>query len=215
MSDEDDFDLKPIEEKKRVNYNADLHPLLIESLIQNGLTLTQLSERLGITLSLLRRWKNKYPEVEAAIKKGKEPLDQKVVSSLYRSAMGFTYDEITKEPKQLTLKEIEERKKMLNPPPIPLVETKIVRKHVAPNVIAQIFYLKNRLPDDWKDRTSMDLTGKFEYEVKLPPKPGELKKVGSIKVKKEEKLDKFNKINSDSTSNFMLNSPDKKEEEDD
>jgi hypothetical protein len=35
-----------------------------------------------------------------------------------------------------------------------------VREHVAPDVTAQIFWLKNRQPDRWREKQQMEHTGK-------------------------------------------------------
>jgi len=35
-------------------------------------------------------------------------------------------------------------------------------EHVPPDTTAQIFWLKNRRPEDWRDRKDVDHTGKFE-----------------------------------------------------
>lgn len=64
-----------------------------------------------------------------------------VLKSLTKVAVGFSFDETVKE-----LKKDKESGKM------ELVTTKVVTKHVAPNAQAGIFYLKNRMPDHFKDR---------------------------------------------------------------
>jgi len=170
-------------------YDKEIHPLLITSLLQNGLTEEQACEKMGITRNVLNFWRRKYPEVVEAVKKGKEPVDQKVVNSLYRSAMGYTYDEVIWEPKTLSSKEIKERLERGDDSPPPLVRKRVIRKHVAPNVIAQIFFLKNRLPGEWKDRTNVNVSGKVEYTVSLPPKPDQLKKVGETIVDPAKSLE--------------------------
>lgn len=160
-------------------YDPTITPLLFESLLQNGLSLNEICRKVGVSRTIVRIWKKKYPDFKNALKRGKDPVDRNVVSALYRSAVGYEFREVVTEPKKLSLKEIEERSKMENPPPIPLVEKKVTTKYIPPNVIAQIFWLKNRLPEQWKDRTDTKVTGKIEYTIKLPPKPNEDIKVGS------------------------------------
>jgi len=168
--------------KPLVKYNKELYPLLIESLLQNGLTIQQVCQRIRIGASTFHIWKRKYPEVAEAVKRGKSPVDEKVVAALYKSAIGHTYEEVITEPKQLSVEEIKERAKMENPPPIPMVKKKVTTKYIPPNIIAQIFWLKNRKSDEWKDKNDTSISGKIEYSVMLPPKPDELKKVGETKV---------------------------------
>ena len=172
-------------------YNPKLHPLLIESLMNNGLTLKQVAEKLGVDRSTIEVWRNRFPAVNEAIKKGKAPVDKRVVSALYRSAIGYTYDEVVKEPRALTEDEIAEKRALGEALEKPLEVTKKTRKYMAPNVLAQMFFLKNRMPDDWKDRSSVNLSGKIEYEVTLPPKPEELAKrvEGETKIGEEPKVE--------------------------
>ena len=96
-----------------------------------GLTDEQIAKNCGIAACTLYEWKNKYPEIADALKKGKARADTEVENALFRRATGYEYDEITWEDG---------------------VETRRVRKHVAGDVTAQIYWLKNRRPDLWRDR---------------------------------------------------------------
>ncbi|MGL6058998.1 MAG: helix-turn-helix domain-containing protein, partial [Culicoidibacterales bacterium] len=62
--------------------------------------------------------------------------------SLLKRALGYEYDEVT----TTTYSNGEE-------------ETKRVTKHVVPDTTAQIFWLKNRKPDDWRDKKDVNLSG--------------------------------------------------------
>jgi hypothetical protein len=170
--------------KKRSEYLYDrkLHPIIIESMIMNGFNYSQICEKLGVPTSVFSYWKRTHPEIKEAIKRGKLPADEKVEHSLFKVATGYTYEEVTLEPKALTPEEIRMRAELLDPPPVPMVKKKVVRKQVAPNVLAQIFYLKNRRPETWKDRSNVAVSGKVEYEVTLPPRPEDIKKAGQMKV---------------------------------
>ena len=96
-----------------------------------GLTDEQIAKNCGIATGTLYEWKKKYPEIAEALKKGKAWADTEVENALFRRAIGYDYDEVTTENG---------------------VETKRVRKHVVPDVTAQIYWLKNRRPDLWRDR---------------------------------------------------------------
>jgi len=165
-----------------MRYDPEIYPLLFESLMQNGLTVKDACEKIGISDRVVLVWKKRYPEFKAALKRGKAPVDNNVVSALYKNAIGYGFEEVVTEPKKLTVEEIEERSKMENPPPIPLIKKKVTTKYIPPNVIAQIFWLKNRLPEQWRDRSEAKITGKIEYTIKLPPRPNEDIKVGEKKV---------------------------------
>lgn len=171
-----------IQKRSEYLYDRKLHPLLIESMIMNGFTYTQICDKLGIPSSVFSYWKRAHPEIKEAIRRGKLPIDEKVEQSLFKVATGYSYEEVTLEPKTLSPEEIRLRAELPNPPPVPMIKKKVVRKQVAPNVLAQIFYLKNKKPDMWKDRSNVAVSGKVEYEVTLPPRPEDIKRAGELKV---------------------------------
>ncbi|EJV07735.1 hypothetical protein HMPREF1334_02430, partial [Enterococcus faecalis ERV41] len=64
--------------------------------------------------------------------------------ALFKSATGYEYTEVTEE---LTENGMEITKK--------------VTKQVAPNPTAAIFWLKNRKPDEWRDRKETQISGEM------------------------------------------------------
>lgn len=114
--------------------------LKLEGWARDGLTDEQISSNMGITTSTLYVWKNKYSEISEALKKGKEVVDRQVENALLKRALGYRYDEITTEGG---------------------VETKRVTKEVVPDTTAQIFWLKNRKPDVWRDKKDVGLAGEL------------------------------------------------------
>lgn len=42
---------------------------------------------MGISLSTLCEWRNKYPEISEALKEGKDDVDRQVENALFRSAL--------------------------------------------------------------------------------------------------------------------------------
>ena len=114
---------------------------LLSSWAQEGLTDEQIAQKMGISRSTLADWKNRFPDISDTLKKSKEVADAKVEDSLYRRAVGYRYDEVTYE-----------RVKNARTGEFEKVETKRVSKEAIPDVGAQIFWLKNRRPDKWKDR---------------------------------------------------------------
>lgn len=53
----------------------------------DGLTLEQVAENMGISLSTLCEWRNRYPEISEALKEGKDDVDRQVENALFRSAL--------------------------------------------------------------------------------------------------------------------------------
>lgn len=133
--------------------------LLVEAWARDGLVEDQIAKNLGISMSTLSKYKVEHSEVVEALKKGKEVVDFQVENQLLKRAMGYKYDEVTKE----LIKESDGFGGVVNK----IKVTKIVTKEVAPDVTAQIFWLKNRKPREWRDKQDIELTGKlimFESE---------------------------------------------------
>ena len=115
-----------------------------------GLTNEQLAGVFNVSLPSIEKWMRTYPEFKSAIKQGREPADGKVVKRLFERAMGYQYEEITYE-KTVVVGEDGEK--------IPAVKVKTVMKQVLPDTTAQIFWLKNRQPSQWRDRHHTEVTG--------------------------------------------------------
>lgn len=62
--------------------------VLLEGWARDGLTDEQIAKNIGIATGTLYDWKNKYPEISDALKKGKEVADYEVENALFRNAMG-------------------------------------------------------------------------------------------------------------------------------
>ncbi|MGC5814322.1 transposase [Clostridium perfringens] len=122
--------------------------ILVEAWARNGLTDEQISKNLGIAVSTLNEYKNKYPEFSESLKRGKEIVDVEVENALIKRALGYKYDEVTKEL-------IEDKETGISE----LKVTKIVTKEVIPDTTAQIFWLKNRKPEEWRDKKEVKHDG--------------------------------------------------------
>jgi hypothetical protein len=112
--------------------------LKLQAWARDGLTDEQIAHNMGIHVATLYEYKNKYSEINEALKKGKEVVDIEVENALFKKAIGYKYDETTKELTQDGL-----------------IVTKVVTKEVQPDTTAQIFWLKNRKPAEWRDKTEL------------------------------------------------------------
>nr|DAW12253.1 MAG TPA: terminase small subunit [Caudoviricetes sp.] len=122
----------------------------LEGWARNGLTDEMIAHNIGITTTTLYDWKKKYPQFAEAIKRGKEVVDIMVENALLKSAMGYSYDEVT----QIGIEDGETGEKILVP-------VKVVTKHVQPNSTSLIFWLKNRKPEAWRDTKNIDAAVEF------------------------------------------------------
>ena len=111
--------------------------MLLECWARDGYTFQDIANRIGISISTLRMWRVQYPEIDSALKKGREIIDYKVENALLKSALGYK----TKEVKVTTTMRYGK-----------VVETvkEVTDKEQAPNVSAIQCWLYNRLPNKWK-----------------------------------------------------------------
>lgn len=132
--------------------------LKVQAWARDGLTEEQIAHNMGITRETLRVWKKKYSAISGALKKGKEVIDIQVENALLKRALGYSYNEVTRE--QVKNPETGE---------FNLEITKTVKKEVVPDTTAQIFWLKNRKPEQWRDRKETELSGGLD--VRNHPNP--------------------------------------------
>ena len=117
---------------------------------RDGLVNDQIAQQIGIHPSTLYDWQNKYPEIAEALKQGKEVVDRQVENALLKRALGYEYEEVKMIATENGGKRVEK-----------------TRKQVLPDVTAQIFWLKNRKPEEWRDRKETEITGKDGGPVEL------------------------------------------------
>ena len=109
--------------------------LLLEGWARDGLTDEQLAEKMGCGVRTLYDWKERFPQISQVLKKGKEIVDIQVENALLKRALGYEYME-----ERVEISEKDGRK---------VIQTV---KQVIPDTAAQIFWLKNRRPDKWRDK---------------------------------------------------------------
>ena len=116
---------------------------ILRGLARRGLSDEDIAKSIGINKATLYRWKAKSAVISDTLKEGKLVADLAVESALFKKATGFTVTD-TKTTSFLD-KETGE-----------LVEGKaeVTTKHVLPDTLAIMFWLKNRRPDLWKDKVT-------------------------------------------------------------
>lgn len=136
--------------------------ILLEGWARDGLTEEQIAKNIGITRTTLWDWKKKQPNILNALKKGKEVIDFEVENALLKRALGYT----------ITINEQKVDKDGC------VHDTKR-DVHIPGDVVAQIFWLKNRKKAEWREK------------VETPTDPNELSKVEELlsKIKEESQND--------------------------
>ena len=110
---------------------------------KQGATNEELSKMLGISCKLFYEWQNKHSEFREAIKKGKEVSNGELLNSAFKQSTGFYYTE--EQAIKVKCGKDQER--------IEIVE---VEKFMPPNPTMSIFMLKNRLPEQYKDKREIE-----------------------------------------------------------
>lgn len=113
----------------------------IEKRIADGETEGSIARSYGISLTTWTDYKGKYPDFLDAIKRGNVGLDDAVENALAKSAKGY-YVEESEEVFDGVGK---------------LIKSKKNRRYIPPSQTAQVFWLKNRRKEDWKDRSVLDV----------------------------------------------------------
>lgn len=116
-----------------------------EKLCKLGATDLDIADFFGVDVRTLYRWKGENEAFCQALKAGKAEADARVERSLFARANGYEHDEVDI---RVVAGEI--------------VQTPI-RKVYAPDTTACIFWLKNRKPGEWRDKTETEHSGTIQF----------------------------------------------------
>ncbi|NMX39371.1 terminase [Pseudomonas veronii] len=102
-----------------------------------GATDAEMANFFSVAISTINLWKIKHPEFSESLNLGKEVADKRVVEALYQRAMGFSHEDTD-------IRVVDGA----------IMETPMI-KHYPPDTTAAIFWLKNRRPDEWRDKVDL------------------------------------------------------------
>jgi hypothetical protein len=103
-----------------------------------GATIAELADHFGCSMPTLYAWGKKDKRFLVALKAGREHADERVEATLFQKAVGYSRTEVTE---------------------LPDGSTKTVTTHYPADTTSGIFWLKNRKPNEWRDRQEQDHTG--------------------------------------------------------
>ena len=122
---------------------------ILRRLAEEGNSDAEIAQKCGLSIEVFERWKKKYQKFSDAIEIGRVEADFSVVSALYRKAVGYS----VKTPKTYKLKKVdfdpETGKKVRE---YEELAVGIDESYVAPDLRAEVFWLKNRQPKRWCER---------------------------------------------------------------
>ena len=131
---------------RREMYSELIQPKLeyITEQIKLGQVEGKIHRDLGVSHQTWNEYKNKYPELVDAIKAGKQDICSQLQQTLYTIANGgYIYTDQVANSKG---------------------EAVDVEKTLPPNVSALLFALKNHMPDFYKDKRDLEVSGGLEVK---------------------------------------------------
>ena len=133
-----------------------------------GATVDDLARMFEVDPSTIDRWIAEFPAFQGSIKKGRHQADAEVANKLYRRAMGYSHEAV----------KIVADAKTGAEHIVPYTE------HYPPDTTAAIFWLKNRNPANWRDKSEVAQTVKADVTVtpalsELVQRVGELSGAGT------------------------------------
>jgi len=127
--------------KEDISDKVDFDQLLM--LCEKGFTDKELADFYKVTDRTIRNWKEDKWFI-SSLKEGKELADRKVEKSLFERACGY-------EHKDVDIKMYEGN----------IIKTELT-KHYPPDPTSMIFWLKNRKPEQWRDKQEVQHSGEIK-----------------------------------------------------
>jgi len=118
----------------------------IEGWARDGLNDGEIAKNIGVSVRTYWLWKSKYPEIREAGSKVREIVDREIEHALYKGALGYEVEDIETTIEKLPDGETKTKVKKL-------------KRWVPPSPPLVIFYLKNRKPNEWRDRLEFEMSG--------------------------------------------------------
>lgn len=109
--------------------------LTLKGWARDGLTDIEIANNMGISVRTFYNWVKKEVRIMQAIKKGREPLIVEVEDAFIKECFGYWVTET---------KTIEKDDGS--------IETQKTEKYMRPVTASQIFFLKNKKPERWKEK---------------------------------------------------------------
>ena len=114
----------------------------------NGLTNEEMARSMGVHRATLQRWIVDHSDICDAIKRGRLLACEAIENALFRKATGMVLEDTVEEYKG----ELRDGR-----PSNGTVTKRTVRRQVPPDTAAAIFYLKNRMPERYSDRRTVEV----------------------------------------------------------
>jgi len=121
----------------------------VRKLCATGATDVEIADFFDVSRATISTWKLQYPDFFAALHDGKDLADAKVVRSLYRNATGYEFTD--KQVIKVKIGPSQEEVKIID-----------VVKTVPGETTAAFIWLRNRQPEEWREKQELGLSGSVE-----------------------------------------------------
>ena len=111
-----------------------------------GATNKMLAAAIGVREDTIINWKNTHPEFADGLTRAKVSADLEVERSLYRMAVGYSYD-------------VQESRVVKDAAGNEKLQAITLTKFVPPKTAAATFWLRNRQPDLWREKQEVEHAG--------------------------------------------------------
>lgn len=139
----------------------------VEMWARDGLLEKDIAKKLRVGISTFEEYKRKYPELQRALKKGKEIVDYEVENSLYKKCVGH----YARETKAFKCKEIyyDEEGRRCEKEVVKAVDIDVF---IPPDTMAIAIWLNNRKPDKWRRNANKEKLDekKFQHDKEIDTK---------------------------------------------
>jgi hypothetical protein len=120
------------------DYDPTVHPLLARWASERGIGCRTIARRIGVEPGQFAQWMLDHPELADAVREGQWLADAKVVQALYERSVGGWC-----ETTEIVVDGDGNDKKR---------RVKRTRRQFPPDPASFMFFLKNRIPDQWRSR---------------------------------------------------------------
>lgn len=127
----------------------------VRKVAQKGWTDLEMADFFEVAESTWYKWKVDFPDFSEALKEWKVHSNENVERALYERAIGYTHSE----------------EKIFNNNGEPMVVK--TTKHYPPDTGAATLWLKNRAPDEWKDKQEHAHSGEIGFKQILSELKGD------------------------------------------
>jgi len=152
--------------KRKPNNFYKVTPSLLNKIerLAKKLNITQIADSIGWSRETFYQKMKENSDIADALQRGQSAGISEISGALYKSAKGYSY-------KETHVEEVKEGGKVVS------TKTKTVKKRVQGSVQAQMDYLTNKDPENWKRRQETEHSGGLSLGV------------GDIKEKDVEKVE--------------------------